>query len=263
MVAALVVGALLAVALGLRRVLTGRWGWIRRLRDARRRRVNRRGGTLLRELRVENADEVVLADRVRSSIGPLIHELDLPRIHVMAEGDRVLLHGDVDTPETRERIEAAVRRVEGVETVASYLRVGLLPGEHRPSESPRDDPSAMTRRMHEALARLGIDGRPAELALGETVRLWTAVLPADERAHVMAHLPDDVRAFVGLQPPGGAELPDCPADLFEEVRRRSGLRAADTEHAVRAIIHELHTLVPEERDDIAAVLPPGLLALWA
>jgi hypothetical protein len=55
----------------------------------------------LREQRNAEADYVVIADRVRSSIGSLLTELDAPRIHVMAEGSKV--------------------------------RVGLLPGDSRPS----------------------------------------------------------------------------------------------------------------------------------
>jgi osmotically-inducible protein OsmY len=95
--------------------------------------VNKPRGRVLREQRDADADEVVLADRVRSSIGSLLTDLDTPRIHVMAEGSKVLLHGDIISQEARERVEEAVRGVHGVGTVESFLRVGLLPGDSRPS----------------------------------------------------------------------------------------------------------------------------------
>lgn len=81
--------------------------------------MRRRRGSILHELRNDATDDVVLADRVRSSVGPLLKELDTPRIHVMAEGNRVLLHGEVVDGAARAWIEEAVRNVEGVGTVAN------------------------------------------------------------------------------------------------------------------------------------------------
>jgi osmotically-inducible protein OsmY len=110
--------------------------------------VNRPRGRVLRDQRNVEADDVVIADRVRSSIGSLLTELDTPRIHVMAEGSKVLLHGDIISQEARERVEEVVRRVPGVETIESFLRVGLLPGDSRPSNghgapgAPRHKPVA-------------------------------------------------------------------------------------------------------------------------
>jgi osmotically-inducible protein OsmY len=100
--------------------------------------VNKPRGRVLREQRDADADEVVLADRVRSSIGALLTDLDTPRVHVMAEGSKVLLHGDIISQEARQRVEDAVRRVRGVETVESFLSVGLLPGDSRPSNGHVD-----------------------------------------------------------------------------------------------------------------------------
>jgi hypothetical protein len=42
-----------------------------------------------------NVGDGVLADRVRSTLGPLEHYLDIPRVHVRAEGHDVHLHGGV------------------------------------------------------------------------------------------------------------------------------------------------------------------------
>lgn len=76
----------------------------------------------------------VLADRIRSSLGPIEKRLDLPRIHVMVEKHVALLHGDVATAADAEELVASVQRVPGVAGVESYLHVGLIPGDTRPSE---------------------------------------------------------------------------------------------------------------------------------
>ena len=103
------------------------------------------------------ATDHVLADRVRSTIGPLEHRLDVPRIHVMARGHDVVLHGDVDSAEHAEVIEAAVRHVAGVHHVESHLAVGLIAGDTRPSEGAGphagDDRRADSRHRHLATHR--------------------------------------------------------------------------------------------------------------
>ncbi|HAM02592.1 MAG TPA: hypothetical protein DCQ30_10275 [Acidimicrobiaceae bacterium] len=76
----------------------------------------------------------VLADRIRSTLGPLEHRLDIPRIHVLACGHDVMLHGDVDDARHARELVAAVAAVPGVAHVDSHLRVGLIPGDSRPSE---------------------------------------------------------------------------------------------------------------------------------
>jgi BON domain len=124
--------AFAGVVTSLRRIAVVR-RWTKTASRWARRGVYRPLGRDIRDDRLIETDDVVLADRVRSSIGPLLKELDNPRVHVMAEGDRVLLHGDIISEDARERLEAAVRRVPGVGTVASYLHVGLLPGDMRPS----------------------------------------------------------------------------------------------------------------------------------
>ena len=79
-------------------------------------------------------EDRVLADRVRSVLGPLEHRLDIPRVHVMAEGHNVLLHGDVASEEQVETLVEVVGQIPGVQGVKSHLHVGLFPGDTRPSE---------------------------------------------------------------------------------------------------------------------------------
>lgn len=129
----------IAVASVVRMAARGEPNGFRRVRGRINGYIGRRRGALITERRAIEVDEVVLADRVRSDIGPLLKELDIPRVHVMAEGDRVLLHGEVDSEDSRQQVEAAVHQTVGVGRVGSYLRVGLLAGDSRPSSGHHDD----------------------------------------------------------------------------------------------------------------------------
>jgi osmotically-inducible protein OsmY len=80
-------------------------------------------------------DEVTLADRVRSQLGPLEKRLDVPRVLVTVEGTTVKLHGEVPSPEDARTLENAAREVRGVTDLESHLAVGLSSGATRPSES--------------------------------------------------------------------------------------------------------------------------------
>jgi len=75
----------------------------------------------------------VLADRVRSTLGPLEHRLDIPRVHVIADGHDIVLHGDVDSVEQVWALLGATGQIPGVGRVKSRLHVGLVPGDTRPS----------------------------------------------------------------------------------------------------------------------------------
>jgi osmotically-inducible protein OsmY len=83
----------------------------------------------------EDVDEVTLADRVRSQLGPLEKRLDVPRVLVTVEGTTVKLHGEVPSPEDARTLENAAREVRGVTSLESNLAIGLSSGATRPSES--------------------------------------------------------------------------------------------------------------------------------
>jgi hypothetical protein len=80
----------------------------------------------------------ILADRVRSSIGGVEKRLDIPHIHVMVEDHVAILHGEVTEDSDIRTLEHAILRVSGVRGVESHLRVGLAPGDTRPSEGGAD-----------------------------------------------------------------------------------------------------------------------------
>jgi hypothetical protein len=84
-------------------------------------------------------DDLTLADRVRSELGPVEKHLDLPHVHVMVEDHVVLLHGDVQWPYEAASLVEAVRAISGVRDVESHLHVGMLPSDTRPSEGRLHD----------------------------------------------------------------------------------------------------------------------------
>lgn len=81
-----------------------------------------------------NVTDGVLADRVRSMLGPIEKRLDLPRIHVTVENHVAVLHGEVASEADVEELVAAAGRISGVAGVDSHLHVGLTRGDTRPSE---------------------------------------------------------------------------------------------------------------------------------
>lgn len=84
-----------------------------------------------------DVSDVVLAQRIRSTLGPLQKRLDIPHVHVIV-GDHIAnLHGVVDASADAEEIEHIVLDVPGVNQVISHLHTGLGPGDTRPSAGRR------------------------------------------------------------------------------------------------------------------------------
>lgn len=87
----------------------------------------------------------VLADRIRSSLGPVEKRLDLPHLNVMVEHHVALLHGVVGTAQEADELETAVAAVSGVVGVESYLHVGIGRGDTRPSAGRLVEPLGANR----------------------------------------------------------------------------------------------------------------------
>jgi uncharacterized protein (DUF2267 family) len=208
----------------------------------------------------------LLADRIRSSIGTLEKRLDLPRVHVMAEDHIALLHGEVATASDADEIETAVAAVAGVLGVESYLHVGLGPGDTRPSTGRATrQPSQARRQLLGAATSAGVDPAAAPGVVRGVLAAFAERLPADERGHVAAHLPTDVRPMftpprrIRRRPPVRTvpQLVDRIAASTTELPRDNALEVT------RAVVRELRALVPEESSDIADVLPEDLRDLWS
>ena len=210
-------------------------------------------------------DHNILADRIRSTLGPLEARLDLPHIHVLVEDHVALLHGDVATDAEADQIEAAVAAVSGVEGVESYLHIGLLPSDTRPSEGRRiRPPSAAMQRLLAVTESAGVKGIYRPRALCAVLSAFTEELPADHAGQLLAHVPTDVRQLAAL--PRRLGVPGTrartTADLTSTVARLGGVPDAKALPLVLAVLNELQALVPEEVADVAGVLPADLRALW-
>ena len=209
----------------------------------------------------------ILADRVRSSLGPLEQRLDIPRVHVMVEDHVVLLHGEVPSAADRSSIEWAVLDTAGVRGIESYLHVGLLPGDTRPSEGRSDAaraPSHAMRRLLEATAGAGVEPVDGRTAVRAVLATFAERIPEDERDQLLAHLPADVRELAESPRRSGeaATRARTVDDLVTAIVTRSGMSVEHARRIVASVLAELRALVPEEVADISAVLPEELRRLW-
>ena len=208
------------------------------------------------------ADDV-LADRIRSTIGPLELRLDVPRVHVMVEDHVAILHGEVPAETDADAIENAVMNVSGVAGVESHLHAGLIDGDTRPSRGAAESyrPSPALQSLMDAARQAGAV-RPV-FAVHAVLCTFLERIPAGERAHVFAHLPADVRSLAG--PPRHQGNRARVKTLEELVAAASAEGGVDVTHAAeitRAIVTTLRELVPDEARDVAAVLPLELRQLW-
>jgi uncharacterized protein (DUF2267 family) len=212
-----------------------------------------------------DVDDNTLADRVRSTIGPVERRLDLPHVHVMVVGGTASLHGEVGTAADAAAIEAATAKVSGVRAVESYLHVGLLRSDSRPSEGRAHEPpsDAMDLLLGAAIGA-GVDDEHAGTVVRATLAAFTERLPLGERRQLVQHLPHDVRALLEPVRRHGppAEDVDTVPELVGRVLVGSGASVPVATGAVHAILTQLRALVPEETADVSAVLPRDLRQFW-
>jgi uncharacterized protein (DUF2267 family) len=206
----------------------------------------------------------VLADRVRSSLGPLERRLDLPHVHVLVEERTVLLHGDVASAADARAIEAHVAGVAGVEQVESHLHVGLLPSDARPSAGRAVHPLSPSRRtLEKSAVAAGCDPEHAADAVSAVLTVFLHRLPAVERHHVESHLPADVRRLVRRQPYVAGKPPRTADDLTWLVVVQSDHIPPKAGGAItRNVLQTLRRTVPEEAAGVADVLPNALREAW-
>jgi uncharacterized protein (DUF2267 family) len=208
----------------------------------------------------------LLADRIRSSIGPLEKRLDIPRVHVMVDEHIAVVHGDVPDEHTARAVERAILRVSGVEGVESHLHPGLVAGDTRPSEGAAvpSPPSDGLQRLLEAAHDAGA-GADARAAVHAVLCGFTDRLPEREREQLLAQLPADVRALAGPVSRHGERAPRLRTvpQLVAAVVAEGGIDLAHAEAITRAVVGGLHDLAHAEARDVAAVLPQDLAELWA
>jgi uncharacterized protein (DUF2267 family) len=209
------------------------------------------------------ADDI-LADRIRSSIGPIEKRLDIPRVHVFVDDHVAIVHGEVPDARTAAAIERAILHVSGVDGIESHLHLGLPAGDTRPSEgATAASPSDARRRLVEAAQAAGARTAPRD-AVHAVLCGFLDRLPPGERAHVLGQLPADVRVLAGPVRREGtraARLRTVP-QLVAAITAEGGVDPARADEITRAVLGVLHDLVRAEAQDVAAVLPTELRALW-
>jgi uncharacterized protein (DUF2267 family) len=210
-----------------------------------------------------DVSDAVLADRIRSALGPLERRLDLPHIHVMVQDHVAILHGDASSAQTAARLEQAVLDVSGVRGVESHLHRGLIAGDTRPSEGFESEPPSAALQLLIASAH-GAGASNGPRAVHAVLCGFGDRIPPAERAHLVAHLPDDVCDIMRGPTRHGDTTPRLRTvpQLVAAVVAEGGIEPDRAAAITRAVLATLRTLVPEETHDISAVLPAGLAHLW-
>lgn len=209
----------------------------------------------------------VVADRVRSILGPIEKRLDLPRVHVMVDNRIVMLHGEVGSADDARQLEQAALRVPGADSIESHLHVGLSKGTSRPSSGRFETalhPSPALEHLLGAARNAGVSTHDAPRMTRAVLTAFTECIPSDEREHLLTHLPPDARSLA--QPArrrGAAARPvRSVAELISMIGAEAGVDERSADALARAVLAQLRALVPEEADDVAAVLPAELKDLW-
>jgi uncharacterized protein (DUF2267 family) len=211
---------------------------------------------------VDVSDDV-LADRVRSMLGPVEHRLDVPRVHVMVNDGVTTLHGVVASDVDAHELEYTTHRVPGVRGVASYLHVGLRPSDTRPSEGRASQhPSAAHETLVKAARDAGVPAGAEERAVRAVLGPFFERVPIDEREQVFGHLPADARALAEAPRRHGRTRLRTIDELDDEIERVAGVDPLVADALRFTVLGALRDLVPEEVADVAAVLPAGLRAAW-
>src|SRR5581483_2456438 len=206
--------------------------------------------------------DLVLADRLRSRLGPLEKRLDIPRVHVTVVDHHVLLHGCVGTAEEAAIVGLAVQAEPGVASVTNRLHVGLGDADERPSEGRRHRaPSPALQRLVDAAAQAAGSEDEAwpPVAVAAVLTTLLSVLPPTERDQFLGHLPADVRA---LATPSRRHRIRHADDFIAAVAAADTLNTTDAPPVVAAVLATLRDLAPEEAHDVASVLPVELAELW-
>ena len=209
----------------------------------------------------------VLADRIRSSLGPLEKRLDVPHVHVTVERHVAILHGEVGTEADATAIERAVRQVSGVRGIESYLHIGLLDSDTRPSEGRTSVPPSTVRcRMIDAAREVaGVDEAAALRLVRAVLATFSERLPDHTRGRLLAHLPLDARVLAEPRRRLGDLAIDLRGGHDFAVSVAAAAAMSDPEVARRvcaAVVGVLREVAPAETRDVAAALPADVRALW-
>lgn len=181
--------------------------------------------------------------------------IDALRIHVMAEDQIVLLHGEVGTAGEADELEAAISEVSGVLGVESYLYVDLGRGDTGSSAGRSvEQPPEARQRLLAAATSAGVNPSVAPAVVRAILATFAERIPGDERDQFAAHLPADVRSM--FTPPRRHRVLAPARTTTELVSRITATTEALPDgreiDVTRVVIRELRALVSDD------VLPADL-----
>jgi len=119
-------------------------------------------------------------------------------------------------------------------------------------------------RLLGAAQDAGAAADQARRAIRAVLSSFAERLPIDERRHVFAHLPQDVRALAA--PPRRHRQEHARLRTGSDLVVAAAWAGVEAEHAeaiTEAVLGCLRQLVPEEVVHVAAVLPSDLRRFWA
>ena len=133
------------------------------------------------QMRLPDMDQRPDPEIARDAIAQIKNELPYAweNIRVVVKNARLTLEGDVEWNYQRDRAEAAVRRVRGVESVTNAIEV-----------KPRVAPTEIRRKIEDALRRAAdidtthvtVETNGSEVILRGTVRSWAERQEAEKAA---------------------------------------------------------------------------------
>ncbi len=213
-----------------------------------------------------NVTDDVLADRIRSSLGPLEKRLDVPRVHVIVEDHVAIVHGDVPNEGAARAIERAIMRISGVKGVESHLHPGLVAGDTRPSQGaavPRPASAALTRARSSRRATPAPARTPARRCT-QCCAVSPIACPKTNATQVLAHLPSDVRVLAGPVRRHGDAAPRLKTvpQLVAAVIAEGGIDPAHAEQITRAVVATLRGIVRDEAATLPRCFRRELRVLW-
>jgi len=211
-----------------------------------------------------DVDDRVLADRVASRLGSVTKHLDLPRVQVTAKDGVVHLAGRIDSLDAFHEIERTVRAIPGVKDIRTAHLRRMGPSDHRPSDGAASRRSAALRDLLQGVNALDIgDEEDARRLVGAVLAVFLRVLPDDPRRHLVTHLPADVQALTDeALIVGDLERARTADELIRQVADAAARTIGTAELVTRRVMADLRDLVPEEVDDVAAVLPRDIGRMW-
>lgn len=211
------------------------------------------------------SDDGILADRVRSRIGPIVKRMDQPRMHVMAAGGVVSLHGEVSDDIARIAIEHAAGDVLGVRRVDSHLHVGLARGDSRPSNGRRHQDSPLLHQLMSIARDCGLlTVEEQRHVLRGALGILAVRLPERVRRRFLQHLPSDVRRLATPTPwlKDAAAATATQHDFVELVAIATMADRHAVQRLIRRVVVVLRAHAPEDAHSIAEALPPQLREWW-